>query len=191
MAKTLIRKSKFGICLSAFFIFSLFVKCSSVQSIYNSDYPLSSKTAKSNSGLVEFNIPTGWFVAEDNEHNVTDLWLVKDDYSATIKLFTLHLDKESKQKFGNNVLDKVTELQKLIVKSKLGKTFSGFTSEEIFEIKSGKCLAFQFLDEEKHPARTVIFQHNSQIFELSAFNLKNNNPEETFRIQNSLLTSLK
>lgn len=168
-----------------------FYSCSSgLSSIYNFDYPLTEKTAKSNSSLIEIKIPKGWFVAEDNEHLATDLWLVKDDYSATIKFIMINLNDEKSGSNSINQLERIAGINKQIIKAKLGKSFAGF-KDEVIELGARKIPAFQFTDQMNQPVRTIIFSQENKYFELTAFSMASPDPAEIFKVQNSVLASIK
>ncbi len=176
----------------AIILISTFYACSgSLSSIYDFDYPLTTKTAKSNFTRLQIQIPQGWFVAEDNEFKTTDIWLVKEDYSATIKFVAISLDDETTENFASDELGKVVELNKILLKAKLGKNFTGFTNEEIFSSNYSVFNAYQYLNEKDEPVRTVIFKNDSKYYEVTAFALKSANPAEIFKAQNSVLASLK
>ncbi len=159
-------------------------------SIYNFDYPLTEKTAKSNSSLIEIKIPLGWFVAEDNEHLATDLWLVKDDYSATIKFIMVNLNEEKSKSSSINQLERIAEINKQIIKAGLGKSFSGFNDEKI-ELGTKIIPAFQYNNQVNQPVRTIIFSLENKYFELTAFASASSDPSEIFKVQNSVLASIK
>ncbi|MEW6652332.1 MAG: hypothetical protein AB1394_02570, partial [Bacteroidota bacterium] len=102
----------------------IFTHCSGgLSSIYNFDYPITKSIAKSNSGKLNVQIPQGWFAAEDNENYNVDLWLVKNDYSTTIKFTAVSLVEETKTRFSDDELAKVVELNKVLVKHRFGKSF--------------------------------------------------------------------
>lgn len=172
-------------------LLTIFGCASSLSSVYDFDYPLSNKTAKSNSTRLQIQIPQGWFVGEDNEFKTTDIWLVKEDYSATIKFITISLDDETTENFASDELGKVVELNKVLLKAKLGKNFRGFTTEETFSSNSTVFNAYQYLDDKGEPVRTVVFKNDSKYYEVTAFALKSANPTEIFKAQNSVLASLK
>lgn len=182
--------------LSAFYFFisfSLLISgcASSLSSVYDFDYPLTTKTAKSNSTRLQIQIPQGWFVGEDNEFKTTDIWLIKEDYSATIKFVAISLDDETTDNFASDELGKIVELNKVLLKAKLAKNFKGFTNEETFSSSSTVFSAYQYLDEKDEPVRTVVFKNDSKYYEVTAFALKSANPAEVFKAQNSVLASLK
>jgi hypothetical protein len=177
--------------LILFLFAAILNSCSSgLYSIYDFDFPMTNKIAKSNSSFIEVKIPQGWFVAEDNEYNATDLWLVKDDYSATIKFVMVSINDDDSQKSLLTQLDRIAELNKLPVKKKLGKSFKDF-SEEVIENGTQKFLAFQYIDQKNQPVRTIVFKLGVKYFEVTAYALASSNPPDVFKAQNSVLASLK
>jgi hypothetical protein len=182
----------FGNVFLALILVSTFHACSGgFSSVYDFDYPLTNKTAKSNSTRLQIQIPQGWFVAEDNEFKTTDIWLVKEDYSATIKFVTITVDDETAENFASDELGKIVELNKVLLKAKLGKNFKGFTNEETFSSNSSVFNAYQYLDEKEEPVRTAVFKNDSKFYEVTAYALKSANPAEIFKAQNSVLASIK
>ncbi len=140
---------------------------------------------------MQIQIPQGWLIAEDNAYKTSDIWLVKEDYSATINFEKVSLDEETIKSFSENELGKVAEINKTLIKARLGKSFNGFTNEEVFGSTARTFSAFQYSDEKGRQIRTVFFKNNSQFYEVTAFALKSANPAEIFKAQNSVLASVK
>ncbi|MBM4171040.1 MAG: hypothetical protein FJ214_04130 [Ignavibacteria bacterium] len=172
--------------------YSLLFSCSAgISSLYNHDYKLSSENANSKTTNLSVNIPNGWFEAEDNECNCIDLWLVRDDYSATLNFTQLFADKTVFSSSSENKLKHMTEFSKVFVKAKLGKNFTSFFNEEHFEINNKKFYAFEYKNEENKTIRIVVFNHNEKYFELKAIPAKNISNKDLFTVQNSVLSSIK
>lgn len=187
----------FNLRLSAFYFVLLFsatfliTACSSgLTSIYDFDYPITKTRAKSISGNLNAQIPVGWFVAEDNENNITDLWIIKDDYSATIKFVSISLNEKMMKSSAEDILSRIVELNKILIKSKYGKSFKGFTNEEQFG-DSPVFYAYQYLDDKNIPVRVVVFNLGANYFESKALGVNSVNPTEIFKAQNSILASIK
>lgn len=162
----------------------------SLSSIYDSSSPLSHETAKSKSSQLSVKIPQGWFTAEDNETKLIDLWLVKDDYSATLNFIALNLDSLTRKEIRNDELKGAAELSKTFRKAKYGKSFKGFLNEELFEINKKLFSAYEYVDDSKRTIRVVVFKYSSKFFELTAVPVKPQDLQELFKIQNSVLTSV-
>jgi hypothetical protein len=113
----------------------LIQSCGGISSIYNFNYPLTSETAKSKSSALSVKIPKGWSVIEDNECKCTDLWLVKDDYSATLNFVALNLDSLTTDNIRSDEINSLVQFSKSFIKAKYGNEFKGFTNEEMFEIR--------------------------------------------------------
>ncbi len=181
---------------TVFFIFIfLFYSCGpSLESAFDFDYPLSNKRISSRINNLTLKIPEGWFSVEDNEKNILDIWMVKDDYSATIGLVPLNYHDNSK---SENAYE---EVKKLIGYSKYFKRIESKdtlkeSGEEVFEINNRLFGAYLVKSPKNFSERIVVFNYRDTSFELTA---RCEKPElcdstavvELYRIQNSVLTSI-
>jgi hypothetical protein len=74
------------------FLSIVFVSCAA-KIPYASNYPLTSQYFHSHDGMLSGRIPQGWFSsAEDTLAPSLMVWLIKEDFSATIVLKELKLD---------------------------------------------------------------------------------------------------
>jgi len=181
--------------LSAFYIFVLFpfliIGCSSsLSSLYDSNFPLTSEVAKAKTSQLSVKVPQGWFTAEDNENKLIDLWLVKDDYSATLNFVALNVDSLTMKEIQSDEIKSVVEFSKAFKKAKYGKTFGGFVNQETFEINKKKFSAYEYLDDSKRNIRVVVFKSGNKFYELTAIPVKTQNPQELYKVQNSVLSSI-
>jgi hypothetical protein len=175
------------------FGFSIFViKCtSSKTSIYDFNYQLTEKIAKSIYGDLSVQIPKGWFLAENNEDKSTDIWLVKDSYSASIKFSLINLNEDAKRIFSEDALHKIVGINKSLLKMKLGIKFKGFTHEEEFEINNKRFIAFEYINENSFPVRVIVFNHQNKFYEVVAIAKTLEELNEVFMVQNSILKTIK
>jgi hypothetical protein len=168
----------------------LIQSCGGISSIYNFNYPLTSETAKAKSSALSVKIPKGWSVIEDNECKCTDLWLVKDDYSATLNFVVFNLDSLTTDNIRSDEINSLVQLSKAFIKAKYGNEFKGFTNEEKFEINKNKFAAYQYLDERMRNIRVIILKSGKKYYELSAIPVKTKNLTDLFNTQNSVLNSI-
>ncbi|MHB8904940.1 MAG: hypothetical protein ACYC4T_06990 [Melioribacteraceae bacterium] len=173
------------------FTLLLLTSCSgSRSSIYNSDIPLTKEIAKSKSSQLSIRIPQGWFSAEDNENNLIDLWLIKDDYSATLNFVAMNLDSVTVKDIGGDEINNLVRLSELFRKAKYGKAIQKFSNQEIFEINKKQFAAYEYEDNSKRLIRVVVFSYGTKFYELSAIPVKTQNLQELYKIQNSVLSSI-
>jgi hypothetical protein len=159
-------------------------------SIYNSDYPLTPETAKSQSTTLSVKIPQGWFNAQDNENNYIDLWLIKDDYSANLQFVQLNPDSLTRREIDKD-LNVLALLSKDFKRARYGKFLSPFTNEETFKINNSAYIAYQYVEESKKNIRVIVFRKGNEFYELTAIPNKTNDNLGLYRIQNSVLSSIK
>jgi len=160
-------------------------------SIYNSDYPLTNEIAKSKTSKLSVKLPAGWYAADDNENNFIDLWLVKSDYSATLSFIPLNVDPEAVKEADKSELESVLNISKTFKKAKYGTSLKAFTNEEIFKINNDEYGAYEYTDSQNRLIRVVLLKFNNKYYELTAIPVKNQDAQELYKIQNSILSSLK
>ena len=158
--------------------------------MYNSNYALTKEYAKARSAQLSVKIPQGWFTVEDNENKLIDLWLVKDDYSATLNFIALNIDSLTMKEIQSDEIKSVIEFSKIFKKAKYGKSFGGFVNQENFEINKKKFSAYEYLDEAKRNIRVAVFKSDGRFYELTAIPVKTQNLQELYKIQNSVLSSI-
>lgn len=188
--------NSFNPCSSAFYFLFLssffFVRCSSSVTTTNDfDYPLTNEIAESKTTRLSVKIPQGWFTATDNECNCIDLWLIKDDYSETLNFVSLNLDTKSRREPGSDGLSAALQASKDFKIAKYGKSLKGFTDEKHFDLNKKQFAAYQYIDDAERNIRVVVFEYGSKFYEVSAISLKTKNLSELYKIQNSVLSSIK
>jgi hypothetical protein len=171
-------------------------KVSENVSIYPADYPLTDDIAYSLSTDLTVKIPEGWTTAEDQECKCLDLWLIRDDFSATLNLVTYEVNDTIRKKTIEGKLDTLLNYSKHLKKSKLKEEFKQAGDDEYFKAEGRPFAAYKYIGDEDLPIRVVVFQYQGRIFELSAMPAKkvgggNIDTEELFRIQQSVLSSIK
>ncbi len=158
--------------------------------MYDSNYTLTNEIGKSRTAQLSVKIPQGWFTAEDNENKLIDLWLVNDDYSATLNFIALNVDSLTMKEIQNDEIKSVVEFSKAFKKAKYGKTFGGFVNQETFEINKKKFSAYEYFDDAKRNIRVVVLKTGNKFYELTAIPVKTQNLQELYKIQNSVLSSI-
>ncbi|PKL82813.1 MAG: hypothetical protein CVV24_08140 [Ignavibacteriae bacterium HGW-Ignavibacteriae-3] len=165
--------------------------CSSgMASKYESDYTFTNEISKAKSLQLSAKVPKGWFAAEDNENNLIDLWLIKDDYSATLNFVQLNLDSATVKEIGNDEINGLINLSKSFRIAKYGKAFQKFFNQEVFEINNKQFGAYEYIDGSKRTIRVAVFKTGKKYYELSAIPVKTENLPELYQIQNSVLSSV-
>ena len=193
----LIRVDQLNLRLFVFYLTLIIVaisltNCSTgLRSIYSTDYPLTNESAKSRTSQLTVKIPQGWFTAEENENNLIDLWLVKDDYSATLNFILMNIDSLTMNDIRGDEINRIVKMSQAFRKAKYGKAIKEFANQEIFEINDKKFAAYEYVDNSKRAIRVVVFTYGNKFYELSAVPIKTENPQELYKIQNSVLDSIK
>jgi hypothetical protein len=161
-----------------------------ISSMYDSNFPLTNETAMARTSKLTIKIPQGWFTAEDNENNLIDLWLIKDDYSATLNFISLSLDSASIRENRGDEIKGAVRFSQIFRKAKYGKTLKEFNNQELFEINKKQFAAYEYVDGTNRFIRVIIFSYGNKFYELSAIPVKTQNLKELYKVQNSILSSI-
>lgn len=160
------------------------------------DYPLGQDSAFSASSPLALRIPNGWTASEDKECSCIDLWLIRSDFSATITLFQLNTGSILQQHPGEDTLNVILSFSKDLRKAKLGEKFKTVQEDEFFILNSRQYGAYEYEGDEGLPVRVVVFRYFDRFFELAAVpsgsvGKRPVDPKELFKVQQSLIASLK
>jgi hypothetical protein len=160
--------------------------CSSDSTIYDSDVILSNRTVNSGITDLRVHIPKGWFFTEAQKDNFIDIWLTRDDYSASIIFLPIYIENTDFNT-DNISLDRIFELVKVKAEAE-GNAIINPREKLIFNENS--LLAFEFTNPEDELLRTVIFPFNGVFYQCRAIIMNSEaDPSEIFNIQNSVLKS--
>lgn len=167
--------------------------CSSVKnSIYESNFPLTSERAKSVSGNLSVQVPQGWYPTVDNVEKSFELWLNNKNNSATITFINIIADDNSIRSGKEDELHTLLNYSKIVKKAELGKSYKELEYDEYFELNGIPCAAFIFLNKENKKGRIVVFEFRGHYYESTATLLNGDEIDDNnlFVIQNSVLKSL-
>ena len=179
---------------AAAFLFIVLISCSGSVSLYEFDYHLTPETIKAESNQISARIPKGWFSAEDNEENKIDLWLIKDDYSATISFIPVIFNDVEKERYSKSNLSGVVEYSKLSQKLAHTVNYIDLLRAEHFEIGDLKINTYQFAGRNAVNYRVAVFKWGNRFYECTAAVKPPQSPEklnEIFSAQNAVLKSIK
>ena len=141
-------------------------------------------------------IPQDWFTAIDNDCNCIDLWLIADDYSASLNLFVFNIDETMESKIGENEneLEELIRLSKVLKRAQFGNEFQSVGDDEYFLFNQTEAAAYVYRDGTLHEKRVVMFKHNGRYYEFLATPQDDVTDYEItalFNIQNSVLASVR
>lgn len=178
--------------------FLIFYSCSSSNYLIDSfSSLLTNETAYSKISNISVKIPKDWFIAEDNECNCIDLWLIKNDYKAMISFTKLNLDELVLSKIKDSELSKAVYYSKMFVRMKLGKLFllenadNQFFDDATFYMNDIPFSAYQYIDNEKRNCRVVVFKFKGKFYECTAVPNGIDDLNFLFSIQNAVLSTLR
>jgi len=172
----------------------LFSSCSSVSnSIYKSDFPLTSQKAFSKDSSYSVLIPEGWFYSYDNKSNSSDIFLVQNDFNASLSLAPINTD--SKLDFDSQK-NELVSLSKIMKEAELNSKLIEIGKPEFFSINKIECAAYQYYNNSSLPVRTILFKFNNHFYELNAYITESGLngkliPDNVYDAQNSILYSIK
>ena len=145
------------------------------------------RQAKSSTTDLQVNIPQGWFTSQANDDHFIDIWLIKDNYSASIIFLPIHFENQNNL-YDNIAMERIFNLVK--VKSESDGNII-LSSKETIDFSGNSLLAFEFTNTKHERSRTVIFLSNGLYFQCTAAVVNSQiTPGELFTIQNSVLKSV-
>lgn len=158
---------------------------------YTSHYPLSSDFFHSHDGALTGKLPQGWFASTDDSIvSSLTVWLIREDFSATLSIKELTLDQRTEQQVRQNGL-------KLLANVSAGfqsdhATEAGIDPKE-FDI-DGKQFCSYEIGSAMARKRIVVFMARGKYYECEARAVKGNwtadDLNRMFSIQQSVLGSL-
>lgn len=160
--------------------------CSSRTIKYDSDAMLTKRAVNSRVTNLRVYVPKGWFFSEAEKDMSIDIWLIRDDYAASMIFSPVYIENTYLNS-DDMSLERVFELIK--VKSETeGNSIINPREKLIFNENS--LLAFEFTDPKEELSRTVIFPFGGIFYQCRAIVLNSDaEPDEIFALQNSVLKS--
>lgn len=162
-----------------------------INSLYFSDYPLTSGKVSSQSGAISVLLPKGWFIAEDNEFRINEIWLIKEDYSASISFIPINVDSSTANQLVIGGLPELKRLNFAFRKAKVGNAPLSFLNEEFFQVNHTKFLAYEYTGQGNSKIRVVLFKFKDKFYECTASSSNSQNSEELFNVQNTILATIQ
>ena len=179
--------------VGAFWFLSLlsFVGCASTPHV--AEVPLSPSYFFSREGLLRYKIPVGWFDATRDSQSVGfEIWLMKNDYAATINVKKISIDEETRRVIDREGLARVAGLT---------LTLAGATSGTILQppeslVVNGKELYTYILvnPASNDTTRVVLIDSGENVFEVIGLVPGNQHrvlSDEVFSTQESFVKSLR
>ncbi|MBA4317763.1 MAG: hypothetical protein C0412_05125 [Flavobacterium sp.] len=178
------------------FLLSLVYACSGGRAISEYRAVLTNDFAKSKSTDLKVKIPTGWFTALDNEKNVIDLWLIKDDHSKMLNFTIINLDETAIKESKGYPLIAAVKYSKSFKKISAKEGFEIAGDDEYFEIGTNTFGSYKYKNKSGEIARVAVFKYKDKIYELTAISTvktdkKLTPSEDLFFIQDAVLSSIE
>ncbi len=156
------------VVLSVFFCFFLILE-SCAPGRPRLVYPLSDRTVVSTDGHLRLRVPDGWFVPEDGETSPGLLvWLVKEDYSATMGLMEIRADERLRKEVKAAGLEVLAQLS-FSLKQGREPTAKLLRAPEVFRLNRRNFWSYEYTsDDGATTVRTVVFDTGKRFYELTA-----------------------
>jgi hypothetical protein len=156
----------------------------------SSDYPLGPENFISRDGILQYRIPAGWSDASnDAQSPLTVVWLVRNDYAATISVREVRLDPAARYDVRRAGIKKVAHLSLAL------STGSLLRSPHIFAFGNTDFCAYEIMNPSTlDTIRVVLFDTGSKVYEVSALlqgGTKQGTAEAVFAVQQSFVQSLR
>ncbi|MCK5087672.1 MAG: hypothetical protein KAQ90_09125 [Melioribacteraceae bacterium] len=166
--------------------------CSSKYSQSNIDELFTPERAVSKTSGLSVQIPKGWHQVDANDSTFIDLWLVEDNFNASISLLPIHTN----MKIETTNLYDYFEYSKVLNKVKYDNNIEISSEDKPYVINDALAAVYNFTTTQNQYYRVIVFQLNNNFYELTALldeRLSQNNisKDELARIQDYLLASIK
>ena len=173
-------------------LLSLFLASCAGTLPYPPDYPLSSEMFRSRDGSLSGRVPQGWvFSSEDTLAPALVAWLVKEDFSASLSLEEIHLDRLSAERVDSEGLEL---LARMSLQFQQGPAAAQFTEPPVeFKLGGTRFCGYEIIVKGERK-RIVVFAARGRFYECSAAPLKGVWSDEEltrlFAAQQGLLSSI-
>ena len=135
-----------------------------------SEIPLQTTYAASRHGLLHYKVPVGWFDATSDSQTVaSEIWLVKNDYAATISVNEIIIDTDTRRAISGEGLIRLTNL--LLSLSGANGPPTMLNSPETFLLYEKTLCSYTMLKPNSNDTvRVVILPVGERVFEVVALN---------------------
>jgi len=174
----------------------LLISCSAGKSVSEYLPFLTNETVQSKSAELKVKIPIGWYTALDNENNVIDIWLIKEDQSATINIMRINPDEAAVKEAGGNLLEAAVKFSRLFKRASADYLFESDGINEYTPIGSNLFGIYKYKNKSGAVVRTAVTVVNGKIYEITAvpFPPKDGKPypyEQLYKVQDAVLSSIE
>jgi hypothetical protein len=151
-----------------FLVSLLLAACASVP-YYSFDYPLTTEVIISTDKTIQSRVPLGWFASKDTSLTPQFLfWLIKDDYSSSIALQEIKVDRFTEQRIKKEGLKLFAEISQSFKKESVDK-FLMTKPIEVFTINSKNYCGYEYYSNDRSSrVRVILLQIGSRYFEVEA-----------------------
>ena len=170
----------------------ILTNCSSKYSQSNINELFTSERVVSKTSGLSFQIPKGWHQVDANDSTFIDLWLVEDDFNASISLMPIHTN----MKIETTNLYDFFEYSKVLNKVKYDNNIEIKSEDKPTVINEALAAVYNFTTSQDQFFRVIVFQLKSNFYELTALlderlSQGKISKDEIARIQDYLLASMK
>jgi hypothetical protein len=158
---------------------------------YTEEYPLLPSINLSHDGLLQYRVPRGWFAAApDSGAPQNVIWLLQNNYRATLAVSAIVVDDEANPAVRNGGLERLAQLTMTLAS---GNSSAVVTREpEVFELAGRRFCAYETeVTATGDVLRVVLFTTPAKVYEVTALARPGEEPEKVFAAQQGFLSSLR
>lgn len=174
----------------------IIISCSAGKSVSEYLPYLSNETAQSRSTDLKVRIPKGWYTALDNENNIIDIWLIKEDQSAAINIIKIKPDEASVKEAGGSLLEAAVKFSRTFKKASADYVFEFAGGDEYTTIGSNRFGIYKYKSKTGALVRVALVIYKEKIYEITALPMppkaaKLYSYEELYSVQDAILSSIE
>jgi len=164
---------------------------------YDSDYPMTDEVVKSLNNDLQIRVPKGWFATTD-ESSAPNLliWLVREDYGATMGVTEIHADVNTRRKLEREGLEALAGISFALKAERAKGKAEIVTKPKEFKLNGRHFCSYEYsTDGGKTLVRVVVFSTGRHFYDFAAIPAEKKgvkvDPRNLFIIQQSVLNSLR
>ncbi|MBZ0179919.1 MAG: hypothetical protein K8F36_11550 [Melioribacteraceae bacterium] len=180
-----------------FFLLILIYGCgASNTSVFKNDVELGPVVYSNKEYGITMRLPSGWEILKENECNCTKVWIVRNDYGASLNLSRIYLDHITNEEIQKAPIEILLAYIKTLKAAEMNGRFAQIGKNELFKIGSRDYGAIIYYGKNNMPVRSIIFKHKNYFYQFDAYvtepGIGNKLlPDEVYSIQNAVLASVE
>lgn len=174
----------------------LFQSCATTGRVSTVEHPLQTPVFVSRDGVLHYRVPVGWFRTgngSDAEKTRKTIWLMRDDFAATITVSEVNVDAEARKQIDREGLRRAADVTMRLATEKTTRRMTRPPAPLVLE--NAEFVSYELADPVTHDSlRVVLLDATRKLYEVTALvagEKKLVTTKETYAAQASFLRHLR